>query len=144
MALIIVGAVVLAIALMFTLWFAGGIKAVACGVLTAIMVTAVGAYAFLPITGRGKLQLALGDLVSGLPGGSVIPVGVSAIPAAAWYVVSRVHARATRLGQGYAVLYCCLVGCCSIASGIVAAVACFPKQVRWVLLKLIERLPDES
>ena len=55
MALIIVGAVVLAIALMFTLWFAGGIKAVACGVLTAIMVTAVGAYAFLPITGHRRL-----------------------------------------------------------------------------------------
>jgi len=144
MSRLIIAAAGVGVGVAVALWYVGGFKAVGCGVLTAIVAAAVITYAFVPITNGSPLELAAGDIVTGLPGGMLIPFAVSAIPAGAWYVVSMVHPRRTRLGLGYAVLYCVLVACCSVASGIVAAGACFPRQARWVLGKASEWLPEDG
>jgi hypothetical protein len=144
MSRLIIAAAGVGVGVAVALWYVGGFKAVGCGVLTAIVAAAVITYAFVPITNGSPLKLAAGDIVTGLPGGMLIPFAVSAIPAGAWYVVSMVHPRRTRLGLGYAVLYCGLVACCSVASGIVAAGACFPRQARWVLGKASEWLPEDG
>jgi hypothetical protein len=143
MSRIILAGAAAAMAIIAALWWTGGLKAVACGVLTALVTAGVIAYAFVPIT-SGGLELAAGDVVAGLPGGTLIPIGVSAIPAAAWWVVSRVHHRNTPFGTGYAAIYCCLVGCCSAASGIVFAGVCFPRHARWVLQRASDLLPADA
>lgn len=144
MSRLIIAAAGVGVGIVVALWYVGGFKAVGCGVLTAIVAAAVIAYAFLPIMGGDSPQFTVADMVAGLRWGALIPFAVSAIPAGAWYMVSMVHPRRTRLGLGYAVLYCVLVACCSVASGIVAAGACFPRQARWVLGKATEWLPEDG
>lgn len=121
----------------------GGVRALGCGVLTGLVATAVLAYAFLPI-GDGSKQLALGEIVGLLPGGYLIPFGISLVPAGAWSLVARVHSRRTRLGRFYAVLYCVLVSLCSIVTSAIAVGVCFPKQARFVLLKVLEWIPEDG
>ena len=125
------------------LFYVGGVKAVACGVMTGVLTAAVLAYAFFPL-GEGSVRIAASQAVGMLPGGEVIPIALSLIPAGAWNLVSRVHPRSTSLGRFYAVLYCVLVALCSFFTGALAVGLCFPKQARWALLKALDWLPAEG
>ncbi len=140
---VVVAGVAAAVVACGGLFYVGGVKAVACGVVTGVLTAAVLAYAFLPL-GDGSIRIAASQAVGMLPGGEVIPIGLSLIPAGAWNLVSRVHPRSSSLGRFYAVLYCVLVALCSFVAGALAVGLCFPKQARWAVLKVLDWLPPDS
>jgi len=116
----------------------GGWRAVLGFALTAVVAVLVGLVAIVPIDNGIRIV----DVLSLAPFGFVYRPLLAVVPAVAWRVVWRVcpcDSQATKL---YGVIYCGLIGVCSLPCGLIAVGLSFPDVTRRVLARLSRALPE--